>query len=105
MTCGATAGVDPPARINRIFWKQVDVLGSTMGNRADFRALLERLAAGELEPIVDSVFPLARAADAMARLEAGVQFGKIVLRVDSRADTAGQPAGERPGGGPEADQD
>ncbi len=85
VTCGATAGGDPPARINRIFWKQVDVLGSTMGNRADFRALLDRLAAGELEPIVDSVFPLSRAAEAMARLESGAQFGKVVLRVDGEA--------------------
>jgi NADPH:quinone reductase-like Zn-dependent oxidoreductase len=103
VTSGATAGVDPPARINRIFWKQVDVLGSTMGSRADFLTLLDRLTAGELGPIVDSVFPLSRAADAMARLEAGAQFGKIVLRVSSPAERGGRadPA-EPPVRGPEA---
>lgn len=103
VTCGATAGEDPPARINRIFWKQVDVLGSTMGSRADFVALLERMAPGDLEPVVDSVFPLPRAADAMARLESGAQFGKVVLRVDSQggadawAGAAGPPSDGRSG--------
>ncbi|MBA2565263.1 MAG: zinc-binding dehydrogenase [Gemmatimonadetes bacterium] len=81
VTCGATAGGDPPARIQRIFWKQVDVLGSTMGNRRDFEAVLEKVSAGALAPLIDSVFPLARAGDAMARLEARAHFGKIVLGV------------------------
>lgn len=104
VTCGATADSDPPARINRIFWKQVDVLGSTMGNRDDFRAVLERLAAGELTPVVDSVFPLDRTADALARLESGAQFGKVVIGVagaveDRRAATAAGRGAEAPEGG------
>ena len=81
VTCGATAGDDPPARIRRIFWKQVDILGSTMGNRRDFESMLRKLAEGALEPVVDSVFPLAEAGAALTRLESREQFGKIVLSI------------------------
>jgi NADPH:quinone reductase-like Zn-dependent oxidoreductase len=92
VTCGATAGGDPPAGIQRIFWKQVDVLGSTMGNRRDFEAVLEKVSYGGLEPLVDSVFPLAEASAALARLESGEQFGKIVLRVrESDEPALGHP--------------
>jgi NADPH:quinone reductase-like Zn-dependent oxidoreductase len=85
VTCGATTGGDPPAKISRIFWKQLDVLGSTMGNRGDFETLLGKMSDGSLRPIVDEVFPLREAGAAMARLEAGQQFGKIVLWVGAAA--------------------
>jgi NADPH:quinone reductase-like Zn-dependent oxidoreductase len=81
VVCGATTGFDPPALLHRIFWKQVDVLGSTMGSRADFLALLRRIGEGRLRPAVDSVFPLDRAGEALERLESGEQFGKIVVEV------------------------
>jgi NADPH:quinone reductase-like Zn-dependent oxidoreductase len=81
VTCGATSGGQPPAGLHRIFWKQISVLGSTMGSHAEFRAVLELLRSGRVRPIVDRVFPLAEVAQAHAWLEEGRQFGKVVLQV------------------------
>ncbi len=81
--CGASSGGQPPAGLHRIFWKQVSVHGSTMGSDSEFRAALELGAAGRIRPHVDAVFPLDRVAEAHARLEAGEQFGKVVLRVST----------------------
>jgi NADPH:quinone reductase-like Zn-dependent oxidoreductase len=66
---------------DRIFWKQVDVLGSTMGSRADLLALLRRIGAGRLRPVIDSVFPLDEAGAALDRLASGAQFGKVVVEI------------------------
>jgi NADPH:quinone reductase-like Zn-dependent oxidoreductase len=79
--CGATSGPNPPAGLNRIWWKHLSVLGSTMATRADFAALIDLLEAKRITPIVDRTFPLADAADAHRRLEAAEQFGKIVLTI------------------------
>jgi NADPH:quinone reductase-like Zn-dependent oxidoreductase len=81
--CGATSGPNPPAGLNRIWWKHLSVLGSTMATRADFAALLGLLEAERITPVVDRTFPLAEAADAHRRLEDGQQFGKIVLSIPS----------------------
>jgi zinc-binding alcohol dehydrogenase/oxidoreductase len=78
--CGATTGPNPPAALHRIWWKQLDILGSTMGTRADFEGAYDLVAAGAT-PVIDSVFPLAEARTAHERLEAGDQFGKILLRI------------------------
>jgi NADPH:quinone reductase-like Zn-dependent oxidoreductase len=83
VTCGASSGGQPPAGLHRIFWKQVSVLGSTMGSDSEFRAVLELGAAGLVRPHVDAVYPIERAGEARARLEAGEQFGKVVLRVSA----------------------
>jgi NADPH:quinone reductase-like Zn-dependent oxidoreductase len=83
VTCGASSGGQPPAGLHRIFWKQVSVFGSTMGSDSEFRAALELGAAGRIRPHVDAVFPLERVAEAHMRLEAGEQFGKVVLRVST----------------------
>jgi NADPH:quinone reductase-like Zn-dependent oxidoreductase len=77
---GATLGPAPALEVRRIFWKQLNVLGSTMGSRRDFAAMLQ-LYAGGLRPIVDTVLPLESAAEAHRRMEEGRQFGKIVLRI------------------------
>lgn len=77
---GATLGPAPALEVRRIFWKQLNVLGSTMGSRRDFAAML-RLYAEGLRPIVDTVLPLESAAEAHRRMEEGRQFGKIVLRI------------------------
>jgi len=68
------------ARVRRIFWKQVSILGSTMGTPAEFGELLA-LIDGRVAPVVDRVFPLAAAADAHRRMDQGDQFGKIVLDI------------------------
>jgi len=80
VTYGATRGAIPNVEVRRIFWKQLDIHGSTMGTPDDFKRMLETYAKG-LRPVVDTILPLHQAADAHARLESGEQFGKIVLRV------------------------
>jgi NADPH:quinone reductase-like Zn-dependent oxidoreductase len=79
--CGATTGPNPPAALHRIWWKQLTIYGSTMGAREDFEAAYELVKGGRAKPVVDSVYPLADARKAHERLEAGEQFGKIVLTI------------------------
>ena len=79
--CGATSGPNPPANLHRIWWKQLTILGSTMGTREDFAGAYELVASGRAKPIVDRMFPLAEAAEAHRWLEEGRQLGKVVLRI------------------------
>ncbi|MFN2468682.1 MAG: zinc-binding dehydrogenase [Gaiellaceae bacterium] len=79
--CGATSGPNPPAQLHRVWWKQLNILGSTMGTHADFEAAYELVASGRAKPVIDRVFPLAQARAAHERLEAGEQLGKIVLAI------------------------
>jgi NADPH:quinone reductase-like Zn-dependent oxidoreductase len=79
--CGATSGPNPPAALQRVWWKQLTILGSSMGKKADFEGAYDLIARGRARPVVDEVFPLGEIRVAHARLEAGVQLGKIVLRV------------------------
>jgi NADPH:quinone reductase-like Zn-dependent oxidoreductase len=81
VVCGATTGPDPPAALHRVWWKQLSILGSSMGTPEDFRHVYELVAAGKARPTVDRVFPLAEARTAHERLEAGEQLGKIVLSI------------------------
>ncbi len=76
---GATTGADPSADLNRLFFLQLKVIGSTMGTRDELAGLLSLLAATGLRPQVDEVVPLADAARGFARLVAGDVVGKIVL--------------------------
>ena len=87
VVCGATSGPNPPAALHRLWWKQLDMLGSTMGTRADFEGAYDLVAAGAT-PVIDSVLPLAEARAAHERLEAGEQFGKIVLSIPNCARAA-----------------
>jgi len=79
--CGATTGPNPLANLHRIWWKQLTIYGSTMGTKEDFEGAYELVASGRAKPVIDSVFPLADARTAHERLEAGEQFGKIVLSI------------------------
>jgi NADPH:quinone reductase-like Zn-dependent oxidoreductase len=79
VTCGATSGFTPAIDLRHIFFRQIEVLGSTMGSKADLLAVLEHVAAGRLRPVVHEVLPLARAADAHRLLEGRSAFGKVVL--------------------------
>jgi NADPH:quinone reductase-like Zn-dependent oxidoreductase len=83
VVCGATSGHSPPARLYRIWWKQLVVYGSTMGMPSDFEGAYDLVRSGRARVHVDSVFPLADAARAHERLEGGRQFGKVVLRIPS----------------------
>ncbi|MDE3190548.1 MAG: zinc-binding dehydrogenase [Acidobacteriota bacterium] len=79
--CGATTGPNPPAALHRIWWKQLTILGSTMGTRTDFEGAYALVASGRARPVVDEVVPLEEIRAAHARLEAGEQLGKIVLSI------------------------
>jgi NADPH:quinone reductase-like Zn-dependent oxidoreductase len=79
VTCGATAGFHPHIDLRHIFFRQVEVLGSTMGSKADLLAVLSHVSAGRLVPVVHQVLPLAQAAAAHRLLEARAAFGKVVL--------------------------
>jgi NADPH:quinone reductase-like Zn-dependent oxidoreductase len=79
--CGATTGPNPPAALHRIWWKQLSILGSTMGRAGDFEGAYRLIAEGRARPVVDEIVPLSEIRAAHARLEAGEQLGKIVLTV------------------------
>lgn len=79
VTYGATAGPKVEIDVRQLFWKQFQVMGTTMASRAEFRAMLDAAFSGRIRPVVDTVMPLDEAARAHERLEAGGQFGKIVL--------------------------
>ncbi len=76
---GATTGLPKTVDLRRIFWKQLDICGSTMGTQEEFAAMLKLYEDGDLKPVVDKVFPLAEAAASHERMEQSGQFGKIVL--------------------------
>ncbi len=81
VVCGATSGPNPPAALHRVWWRELTILGSTMGTPDDFRGVYDLIASGAARPVVDEVFPLAEAAAAHERLERGEQLGKIILRI------------------------
>lgn len=81
VACGATTGADGQLNIREVFWRQVSILGSTMGSDRDFRDMLSAVEGHNLEPVIDSTWPLAEAGTALDRLENGEQFGKIVLEI------------------------
>jgi NADPH:quinone reductase-like Zn-dependent oxidoreductase len=79
VTYGATTGHRGEIDLRLLFWKQLQLIGTTMATAAEFSAMLLAVTRGDLAPVVDSVMPLADARAAHERLEAGGQFGKIVL--------------------------
>jgi NADPH:quinone reductase-like Zn-dependent oxidoreductase len=82
VTCGATSGPNPKEELRLVFWNHLSILGSTMANDREFRAMLSAVAAGKLSPRIDNVFAFSRAKEAYERLERGEQHGKIVLVPD-----------------------
>jgi zinc-binding alcohol dehydrogenase/oxidoreductase len=81
VVCGATSGHSPPARLYRLWWKQLVVYGSTMGMPSDFEGAYDLVRSGRARVHVDSTFPLAETAAAHERLESGAHFGKVVLTI------------------------
>ncbi|MFW9848499.1 MAG: zinc-binding dehydrogenase [Candidatus Thorarchaeota archaeon] len=80
VTPGATSGPMANTNVNLIFWKQLEILGSTMSSRSELRDVLKLVWAKKLHPVVDRVYPLSKAEEAHRLLEKGEQFGKLVLR-------------------------
>jgi NADPH:quinone reductase-like Zn-dependent oxidoreductase len=79
VTCGATTGGDATTDVNRIFWNQLDVLGSTMATRGEVDDVLSLVWGGELEPRIRETLPMSEAAEGHRMLEERDGFGKIVL--------------------------
>ena len=82
VTCGATAGYEPKIDLRHVFFRQIQVIGSTMGPKGSLFSILDHVKAGKLHPVVDRVLPLWQAVDAHRALEARDAFGKIVLAVE-----------------------
>ncbi len=76
---GATGGPNPPAQLNRIFFRSLTVAGTTMGTRGELRRLVDLCATGALRPRIGSTHPLRDAAAAFREMAGGDQRGKIVL--------------------------
>ena len=81
VTCGATAGSQPIDDIAAICSKELEIYGSTLGSREEFRLLISFLNAAKIRPIIDRVFPLKEAAAAQRYVEEARQFGKVVLQI------------------------
>ena len=81
VVCGATTGPMVELDLRRLFWHQWTLMGSTMGSRREYREIVRLAALGRLWPVVDTVVPLERAVEAVARLAGGEQFGKVVIEV------------------------
>jgi NADPH:quinone reductase-like Zn-dependent oxidoreductase len=83
VTCGATSGPKVVTDLRRVFWHHYTIMGSTMGNDAEYREVVRQLGQGHLRPLVDRTYPLAQARAAFERLEQGAQLGKIVVEQPS----------------------
>ena len=80
-TYGGTNGTAPNFSMQPIFWKQLSILGSTMGSDNDFAKMLDFVNEHKIVPIVDSIFRLEEGEKAFDRMVTGQQFGKIVLKI------------------------
>ena len=81
VTCGATTGDQPGADLRRVFIRQLQIYGSTLGNLAELCDLVRFCAQHNLRPVMDQVFPVEQAHAALDRLASGQQFGKVALRL------------------------
>jgi len=78
---GGTAGNIPPLNGRKIFWRQLQIIGTMMGSPDDFKAMLELVNEHRIIPVIDEVFPLSQANEAVGKMAGSSQFGKIVLTV------------------------
>jgi NADPH:quinone reductase-like Zn-dependent oxidoreductase len=81
ITCGATSGPFAQVTIANIFWKHLEIKGSTMSNQGEFRDVMKLVLEEKLNPVIDKVFPLEQIKQAAQYLNDGKQFGKILLKV------------------------
>ena len=79
VSCGCTSGPIAETDLARIFWNQLSILGSTMGDMDEFREVVGLLRSGALRPCIDGIHPVEEAQEAFQRLEEGKQTGKIVI--------------------------
>ncbi|MDP9384477.1 MAG: zinc-binding dehydrogenase, partial [Actinomycetota bacterium] len=79
VVAGSTSGPNPGADLQRLFFRELSVIGATMGTRDELERLMRFLAVTGIRPLIDSERPLAEARDAFARMAAGDEFGKLVI--------------------------
>jgi NADPH:quinone reductase-like Zn-dependent oxidoreductase len=77
---GATRGNAPEIALRKVFWKQLSILGTTMGSAADWKAMTDFLGRHAIRPVISDTFPFERGSEAFDLMERGGQFGKIVVR-------------------------
>jgi NADPH:quinone reductase-like Zn-dependent oxidoreductase len=80
---GATRGNPPQFPLRKLYWRQLSLLGSTMGSPRDWSAMLEFVTKHRLKPVISEVYPWERTIEAFVRMERGEQFGKLVVRIQS----------------------
>ncbi len=80
VTCGNTSGPNPETDLTRIFWNQLNILGSTMGDMNELREIVALFTSGAIKPVIDSVHDANDGRAAFERLESSEQFGKVVVR-------------------------
>lgn len=78
---GGTQGTIKDIIPGRIFWKQLSILGATMGNESEFAAMAQLVDAKQIVPVMDKTFPMAEAEKALRRMDNSEQFGKIILMI------------------------
>jgi NADPH:quinone reductase-like Zn-dependent oxidoreductase len=81
VTCGATTGDQPPADLRRLFIRQLQVMGSTLGDLGEFADLLRVCERGLIRPVIDRRYPLDDTHAALDRLASGAQFGKLAIEI------------------------
>jgi zinc-binding alcohol dehydrogenase/oxidoreductase len=81
---GATAGVPCKLELRKVFWKQLHLVGSTMGSPGDFAAMLDMVNKHKIAPVVDEVFALSEGNKAFEKMNVSSQFGKLVLRISDK---------------------
>jgi D-arabinose 1-dehydrogenase-like Zn-dependent alcohol dehydrogenase len=79
VVAGATSGADPPAELSRVFFKELEIVGSTMGTRDELVQLISLLDITGVRPTIDRTVPLADVADGFAAMVQGDVLGKIVV--------------------------
>ncbi len=82
VTCGATTGGRPTINVNRVFWNQLDILGSTMATLGEAEDVLALVWAGDIEPVIRADLPMSEAAEGHRLIEEREGVGKVVLRPD-----------------------
>ncbi len=83
VNCGVTTGAQAELSIQKIYWNQLNVLGSTLGTHSELRAMLRAFEINNVKPVIDRMYPLAQIRDATERMDNGEQMGKIVLTMKS----------------------
>lgn len=78
---GATLGNSPQVEIRKIFWKQLNIFGSTMGSDQDFKAMYEFICNHKIKPVIDSVFTINNIHSAFEKMDASSQLGKIIIQI------------------------